>query len=258
MTISSYFLIIRHLLKQYENPNIEDLKAFLKSYVRGKTNGIMTKCAIIKYCAWQSINREGLPKVQDLGRKHLESDIDVEKVVQILQHFPEGVYRDVFIVQMLSGCRSIEAWLIERANVRISPNSVDILIVQKGGRSRTIKLPLEPTRFIIARKEYEGKKYLFLRDEFQSMSRYDIIKKGYNGIKLAYWRKWQLACAEAGMSKYASHDIRRAVIRAIEAQYGLRMAQKAAGHRRIMTTLRYCYNEGLDVLGAINSIYGGS
>ena len=250
-----------NLLRDYENPTLDNLNAFLNSYSRGKSFGITIRSAILQYCYYADLptkdseGKDVLVFLKDTGRKKLESDITIEKATQIYKAFPEGIYKDVCAIQLKSSCRAIEALLLEGKNVRQDFNCYTVMIVQKGGMSRTIKLPLT-FRAVFLKPRYKDKHYLFLPDECQSLSREVILRVWYHRIFQRYQRVWNKVLLNGEFGHYASHDIRRAVIRAIEGKYGLRMAQKVAGHRRFTTTLRYCVNEGLDTLGAIDSIFG--
>lgn len=190
---------------------------------------------------------------KDIGRKHLESDITLDKLKLLLPHF-SGLHKDVFLIQFYTGCREIEALLIEKENVRFDEAHCEILVTKKGGRSHKIFLPLVPAQAIFGKPEYQTRKYVFLKEKYQDLDRYIIMRDAYGNITKPYLVAWQRACIAAGLDAYASHDARRALIRAINDRHGLITAQKLAGHARTDTTMRYLSSDGIDVLKAVKDV----
>lgn len=253
---------MRTLLGKNQNPIVKDANEFIAAYCRGKTNGLTIKSAIVKYFKFanQKIEGKEIIEVKYKGRKKLESDITFDKMKEIYNDFPDGVYKDIFTIQALSGCRAIEAITIETRNVKLNSlmDSCEILITQKGGYTRTLKLPIEPMKILLSNPVYQNaeRKYLFLPEQYQGLSRDAFLKQGYTSFFRNYFNRFIAVFKRRGQGKYASHDVRRAIIRSLVDGWGLPLAQKAAGHKRIATTQLYCSNAGLDVKGAIEKIYG--
>ncbi len=262
ITIKNYYFIVRKLLDNNSAPGLEDINTFLTQHTTRKSNGIMARAAVLKYLRWKHkenipqylVDKERLLPMRDVGRMHLPSDITLDKLKLIAATFPSGVHNDVFLMQFYSGCREIEAWLVETANVRITSIDVQVLITQKGGRTRVIHLPLLPFKAIFSKLEYQGKKYVFLKNKYQGCTRNEILQNYYGAITKAYSLSWQKACELAGLRRYASHDARRAIIRAVNDKYGTKAAQKVAGHIHESTTMKYLPDSEINALETIRDV----
>lgn len=261
ITIQNYVGIVRQFLQDQDfSCSIDKINQFLIRYTKGKWNTLATRGALLQFCKWYGLPKEEIEKVillKDKGKKILYRKIKIQDIKSLINFFKPGIYKDIFVIQSCSGCRSIEAWFIEKGNIEFDTEtgSARVQVIQKGGRSRVLNIALELAEPIFNKPEYEGKKYPFLKSEYQSMSREEIIKKHYSGMRVAYWLAWKAACEKAGLPHYASHDARRAVIRAITEKYGPLMAKKLAGHDRLETTLKYLDSSELDTLKAWREVW---
>jgi integrase len=248
--------VIKKLLFEFQEPSVEDLNTFMAVHTRGKTNSVVVRSALLKYMKWVGIEKpeEKIMKHKNRGRVNLTSDIDVNKLKLILEHFPQGSFRDALLFQFFTGCRQIEALFIERDKIRVSEDCVEVLVIQKGDRTRLLRVPKEPFEMIFSQEKYGSKKYVFLQDKHQELNHDDLINRHYFAIKESYFRAWQKACKSAELDGYSSHDARRAIIRAVNEKYGLLTACRVAGHADQATTSRYLPDDTVDTMKAVRDV----
>lgn len=242
-TIRNYYFVVRKLLNNFQTIDIDAINTFLNLHTRDKYNDLTTHSALSKYLRWigkqEWLDKKLIERSSDKGLKKLRSNIEVDDIKKLLRHFKEGVCKDVFTIQAYSGCRAIEAWTIETDNVEFNEDSARILIRQKGNKSRQLFIQRDKVEPVILKEEYINRRYLFLPDECQDIERYEFLKTHYHRIEVKYNRAWHLACKSAGLNTYASHDARRAIIRAIYDKFGIHAAKEIAGHNHMNTTARY-------------------
>lgn len=255
-TIQNYFYVIRRLLNSYPTPSVEQMNVFMNFHNREFYNTVTIRSALCHYLNWIGKPRdvELLKEYSHKGLKYLKSNVNVDKLKTILAHFPKGIHRDVFLIQCNSGCRQLEAFTIERKKCDLDENLARVLITQKGGATRTLVFKKDFLQPILSRPEYDKKLFPFLPDDCQKMSREDFLVKRYGTVRWSYWKTWVEACKKAGLESYSSHDVRRAVIRAVYAKFGLIKAQRVAGHARADTTVRYADDDSLSSLDAIQEV----
>lgn len=255
-TTSNYFYAVRKLLKSCENrePTANDMNAALLDLEKNEVyNVVVTRSAYQKYCEFANKPEIAaqLKAVRMTGRrKHPASDITLDEINQIHDCFDDGETKDVFTIQKSTGCRAIEAWLIERENVKTHDDFVTIQTVGKGGQTAQLVFPyVDLAGEIFNRLAYKGKRYPFLSEACQDLSRYQIIQGHYDTVRKGYDRAWARACKKAGLEKYASHDTRRAVCRAIYNSSGkdLYAAQKVLRHKDPRQTMKYIEGQKVDV-----------
>jgi integrase len=242
--------------------SIDSINSFLIKYTRGKYNTLTARGAMLQFCKWYGLKDQDIRNIirlKEKGKKILYRKIKIQDIKSLITYFKPGVCKDVFIIQSATGCRSVEAWLInaEKGNIDFDDetNSARIQVIQKGGRTRVLHMAAELAEPIFNNPLYKDKKYPFLKDNCQNLTREEILRRHYSAIRRAYWRAWRNACSKAGLPQYSSHDARRAVIRAISEKYGVPMAQKIAGHVRIDTTMRYLDGSELDTLKAWREVW---
>lgn len=241
-SIKQYFYVIRSLLGRYKNPTIDQLNNYVVMAGRRKRSGLVDRIAIINYLKF--LKRESeiplLAKVQDKGRTKLDKRPTIEHMAQLMPHFKDELTKDVFTIQSNSGCRQVEAWYIDiKDRLRYEEGVAIILTVQKGGRTRPLYILEEVARSVFDKPAYKGKRFPFLPDDAQNTDRDTFLRKHYERLKMRYWRAWERACKAAGLPKFASHDARRAIIRAVWKRHGPLAAKKVSGHTRFDTTASY-------------------
>lgn len=251
-TINNYFFAIRKLLMTlpFENWTVEKLNEQILTHNKEFYNATTFRGAIINFLKWQNKEewRVKLIKVKNRGTKKLPSNVSYEDIKKLFGQFEDATCQDVFTIQALSGCRQVEAWLIESKNVQFQRDCAKILVRQKGGRNEQIVISnLHLAKRVFHNKRYKGRKYVFLPESLQDLSIEDILVRHYVSIRQRYRRAWIQACEKAGLPQYRSHDARRAVGRAVYEQAGIYASQKVLRHRNIETTAKYIEGMRIDI-----------
>lgn len=258
-TLSNYFYVIRKLLKQYDEAKltVDDLNRFLTAQGRILNSVIVMRSAIVKYCEWTGKKAwiADLKKMRSKGHKNPPSEVTYAEIKRLFGCFKDRASGDVFTIQALSGCRQVEAWLIERRTVQYKETHALAMIRQKGGRSDALVInDVQAARTVFGREEYKGRKYPFLPEYMQDLTREEILEKHYAGIRKRYARAWEQACTKAGLPQYRSHDARRALGRAVYSQFGIYAAKKVLRHKKLETTAGYIEGLKVDVAEVLREV----
>lgn len=250
-----YYVVVRLLNFCKDDITIEEINKFIARHERKFTSGWAVRAAIIWYLNFANL-RQWIPEVKQVrskGRKKPPSLITYKDLKRLFFCFDDATYRDVFAIQALTGCRQIEALLIRKKGVQFRDNDVLIMVSRKGGQYDSIIFPdIKQAHRIFSRPRYKGKKYLFLPENCQKLTRDEILILHYDSVRQAYFRAWRRACKKAGLPAYSSHDARRALIRAVYTKHGVYAAQKVARHKRIETTAMYIEGLKIDIAKVIS------
>lgn len=239
-TIRNYFFIINLLLNSFQNPTIDDLNLFFSRQTRNKQNATVVRAALIKYLQWtnQENLKTGLIKIKDTRPLNIGRRVHIEDIKKLRDSF-KNEWRDIFKIQLYTGCRALEAIWISRKDIEIDDEWARIRVTRKGGRVDFLYCNKEIAEAILNNPLYKNKNRLFLPDNCQHIERDEFLKTHYNAIRMRYLRAWQKACKNSNLPLYASHDARRAVLRFIMANYGVAAAKQIAGHQNANDTMRY-------------------
>lgn len=265
-SMKNYFYVIRRLLERSdsETPSVEDMNRFIFEYERNEIyNVLVVRSALKKFCVFIKSPElaEQLKRTRWKSNSHKKpfSNISIEDIRKLQSYFPHGKCRDIFLIQTHTGCREHEAFFIEAKNVQYQENGALIHVIKKGGGNMTYFFPGKALALkIFTNKAYEGKRYPFLDTYFQQMERMDLMAYAYPSLSQMYYRAWKKACGNAGLQRYASHDARRAVGRAIHTATGdIYLVQKALGHKDVSTTVRYLEGMNINVEEVLTKISQG-
>lgn len=249
--IKSYYYVVRKFLSENE-PTIENMTAYLTKHARKYYNGRTIYSALKHYCVFLKHTDWGeqlnLPKPK--GRKYVTSKVTYEEIRELLNKFT-GVCRDVAMFQFLTGCRQVEAWFFDFKNMEIRDDRAEALIFKKGGATHLVSLPIDFAKYLT--KKYAGKSRPFLDDDSQTISRDDFLRDHYSAYRTKYHRAWTKVSED-----YTSHDVRRAVLRAVIKKHGLPMAKKIAGHAYVSVTMLYDDESAYDTFAALKGLRDGS
>jgi len=258
-TLSNYFYVVRRLLHKYplKSLTLNELNLFLTEHDKTYFNTVTVRGALVKFCEWKGL-KEWIPnikKIRGKGRKNPPSEVCFDDIKKLFGSFKDQTCADVFTIQALSGCRQVEAWLIERRQVQFKDGYALINVRQKGGRFETVVMQnVDLAEEVFGRECYKGKKYPFLCDDWQALSSNQILDRHYKGIRERYRRAWRSACTKAGLPQYRSHDARRALGRAVYDKFGIHAAKKVLRHKKIETTAAYIEGLKVDVAQVLKEV----
>lgn len=259
LTMQNYFYVVRRFLNRLYKPvpTLQEINQFLLDYERNEVFGAQTLKAALKYYCTMIGQDKLLDDIKPLRnanrRKKPASDVTYSKLIKAIPYLKHQTCKDVFALQMQSGARQVEVWLCEAENVRYQNSHATLQIIQKGGATDLLIIPnVSLAKEIFSREEYRGKRYPFLPKKFQKLSRFQIEEgPQYGAIRKYYWRDLRQACKKAGIALYASHDARRAVIRAIG---DINKSQRVARHKDIRTTAKYYEGAPIDIIEALRGV----
>lgn len=260
ITRKNYLTAISTLHKDGVNPNnLEEINDYLQLNAREGTNYKLYY--ILKhYLRFLHGKRNKFvknllkPIIPPTRKKTIY--LNVEQREELISLIKEERFKIIAKIQHSTGMRTYDIMNLKYDTIRFIPDNkgirAEINVIAKGGKNLTRflspALSTELQDFIIKNKGY--KNFVFIRPQKQIRSHFQDIKNAtlyrYNYVK--YYQALRKAVELMGLdyTKFSTHDFRRALIREVyEDTHQLDAAQRAAGHKDPLTTLRYLNTSGL-------------
>lgn len=233
-TINLYVRTISRFLSEYNEPTLENINEFVSKSFRDKNSGY------VKYAFKHYLEYIGKPELYDDvvrvrhgPRKKKGVYVPRNDLLEIVQKVSPEAYRIVALIQMCTGARAHEILSVKKDD--IDRECKNIRIVTKGGNERFIHIPERFRKDILSFVNKRVNPYPFLRGALSGSLR----KVVYNNYRY-YYNSVKRAAASVGYPRFSTHDFRRNFANELdEMGYNLTKIQRALGHARIETTVRY-------------------
>jgi integrase len=239
-SIIKYVGEVRHYFDNQGVLSIKNLNRHIINKHRRSSNN-RTKYAFKHFLEYINAKHayEHLPRLKTPPRKKLQHFATPAVARKVLRHIPRGKYRDMAILQLASGCRSMEIITIREENV--DKDNLTVLILGKGNKTGYVQFPigLRP----ILEKYCKGEKgYLFLSENFEKYHKEDpmMFERKIRGVREAYYKNVKRAGKNAGVEYFGTHDLRRAFSwEFYNTLPDVRALKEALRHSNITTTMNY-------------------
>jgi len=216
-------LIKRHVVKQHRHSNNNRTKYAFKHF--------------LEYIGHKEVY-DGLPRLKTPVKQKTQQFASPEDAKKVLRLIPKGVHRDMAILQLASGCRSMEVLTMREENVNVKEMSV--YVIGKGKKGAMIQFPQE-LRIIFDKYLVGEPGFLFLGERAEELYKdYPIrFEKYVRNAREKYYNSVQRASKSIGL-KFGTHDLRRAFsMEFYKVLPDIRALKEALRHSSINTTMTY-------------------
>lgn len=237
-TIDSYTRVIRRFLEGYGEVTLDNINKFVSDSFRNKRSGY------VKYAFREYLRAVGqydlygqVVKVRHKPRKKHGTFIPQEDLLRIVNKTNPEAYRIVAMIQMCTGARAHEVLAIKQADIKFNSKEKELMIVliTKGMKKQQKYIPVRFQKEIMIFTEKVNRQFPFLRGRYSG----SMKKSQYNNYRY-YYAAVKRAAISVGFPEFTTHDFRRNFAEAL-GKIGFRIQdiQKALGHSRIETTMKY-------------------
>jgi len=237
-SILKYVGEINNYFQHHDELRVSTVNEYLIKRYRDK------KGLLVKYAFKHLFKQLGhLERYADLdsfkknNKKRIYKSYDGEVVRNIIKHIKNRMYKDIAILQVVSGMRSHD--ILTMRHEHVDPDTNRAIIIAKGGREIFIEFPAEVMQKIILQYRKPTRGYMFLSPKIEQLEGIKQYKR-IQSLKQWYYQQVKQAAVEVGCPEFGTHDFRRCFA---DTHYrinpNLRDLQSRLGHANITTTTIY-------------------